>query len=130
MRVSRHELRCPAKYDPEEAKSDREKFREKVLRLMNNQLEVDYLQCVRLKDRTLVTYQGRELEEVPVPTKSIPSSLRGVRNLQKLQRTPLQGDALQSVRRAAIARLPASLPEQEAALPHSQRPRQAAGKSD
>jgi hypothetical protein len=29
-----------------------------VVRLMNNQLEVEYLQNVRLKDRTLVTYMG------------------------------------------------------------------------
>lgn len=41
---------------------------------MNNQLEVEYLQNVRLKDRTLVTYHGRELEECTVPTKSNPSS--------------------------------------------------------
>lgn len=40
MVVFRHELKNPMKYDPEEAKSDREKFREKVVKLMNNQLEI------------------------------------------------------------------------------------------
>lgn len=43
---------------------------------MNNQLEVDYLQNVKLKDRTLVTYHGHELEECPVPTKSNSPSMQ------------------------------------------------------
>ena len=68
--MGRHELKNPMKYDPEEAKSDREKFREKVVKLMNNQLEIEYLDNIRLKDRTLITYNGKELEECKVQTKS------------------------------------------------------------
>jgi len=52
------DLKAPIKYDPEAAKSEREKFRDKVIKLVNNQLEVDYFDNVRMKDRTVISYQG------------------------------------------------------------------------
>ena len=58
------------KYDPEVAKSEREKFREKVMKLVNNQLDVDYFENIKVKDRTMVMYKGHEMEEEKVETKS------------------------------------------------------------
>ncbi len=54
----RNDLKAPLKYDPEAAKSEREKFREKVIKLVNNQLEVDYFDNIKKKGGMVVTYKG------------------------------------------------------------------------
>jgi purine-nucleoside phosphorylase len=83
-------LKVPLKYDPEAAKSEREKFRDKVIKLVNNQLEVDYFDNVRLKDRTMVTYKGHEMEEQKVETKSTYS---GMQSSSKYSRILIRKDS-------------------------------------
>ena len=58
MGSGRQETKSPVKYDPEAAKSEREKFREKVTKLVNNQLDVDYFESQRTKEGHVVTYRG------------------------------------------------------------------------
>jgi hypothetical protein len=50
--------------------SDREKFREKVRKLANNQIPLEYLDMVKTKNKYVMMYQNHQLEEVVYPTKS------------------------------------------------------------
>ena len=33
------------------------------MKLVNNQLDVDYFEKVKMRDKTMITYQGHEMEE-------------------------------------------------------------------
>lgn len=56
-------------YNEEDAKTHREKFREKILKLINNELPIDYLKPVKVDGKFVMTYKGHPLDKVQYPTK-------------------------------------------------------------